>query len=364
MLIYRDSIIAAAGGALSFVSPAERAFSLLDLSISYPFVPESITTGTLAGSCLAGSAVIIAIVVGIFIPGRALSRKLKRRQVIALKLWEFEKGWAGLALSVATALFATQALKNMFGKPRPNCIATCQPDLSNIERFIVGGLGQGISPRWVLVSSNICMNPDAAELRDGFRSFPSGHASFSWSALLYLSLYLCSKFNIAVPYLPFHLPQQKAGTAQSNAHELLSLHHQPEESSSEDSAKPAELPVAQPVNAIKTLPVRNQAASAPLYLLVLAFIPIAVALYITSTRYVEYYHTGFDLICGSLIGILTAWLSFRWYHLPFGRGEGWAWGPRSRDRAFGVGVGTAGYVGSEGWSTARGSAEGAGASDA
>lgn len=359
-----NSIIAAVGGGLSLVSPFEPAFSLLDLSISYPMVPESISTGIVALVCLAAPAVIIAAIVAVFVPGRSLTRNLKRREVIALKLWEFEKGWAGLALSIATAFFATQALKNMFGKPRPNCIATCQPDLSNIEKFVVGGLGQDISSKWVLVSSKICMNPDVSEVQRGFRSFPSGHASFSWSALLYLTLYLCSKFHISVPYLPFQLPQQTPGISQSDTHELLPLHHRRGVSSSEDPSKPADFPAAQPCNFVTAQPVRNQAASPPVHLLIFAFIPIAVAIYICSTRYVEYYHPGFDIICGSLIGILTAWLSFRWYHAPFGRGEGWAWGPRSRDRAFGVGVGIAGYVGPEGWTTARRSGQSAGVQSA
>ncbi|KAI7596108.1 hypothetical protein KC346_g15276, partial [Hortaea werneckii] len=34
---------AAAGGGLNTVSPKERAISLLDLSISYPVIPESIS---------------------------------------------------------------------------------------------------------------------------------------------------------------------------------------------------------------------------------------------------------------------------------------------------------------------------------
>ena len=40
--------IAAAGGGLNFVTPYHRPFSLLDLSISFPYVPELISTSTLA----------------------------------------------------------------------------------------------------------------------------------------------------------------------------------------------------------------------------------------------------------------------------------------------------------------------------
>lgn len=37
--------------------------------------------------------------------------------------------------------------------------------------------------------------------------------------------------------------------------------------------------------------------------------------------------------------------------MPIREGAGWAWGARSRERAWGVRVGVGGYVGSEGWSS-------------
>lgn len=89
---------------------------------------------------------------------------------------------------------------------------------------------------------------------------------------------------------------------------------------------------------------RDEGAAPPNWLLFLVLIPLGIAIYITGTRFFDYYHFGFDLITGSLVGILTAWFSFRWYNLPLGRSAGWAWGPRSRDRAFGIGVGTHGWV--------------------
>ena len=44
------------------------------------------------------------------------------------------------------------------------------------------------------------------------------------------------------------------------------------------------------------------------------------------------------------MGFIFAWAAFRLYHLPIRRSSGWAWGPRSSSRAFGVGVGAGGYV--------------------
>lgn len=98
------------------------------------------------------------------------------------------------------------------------------------------------------------------------------------------------------------------------------------------------------------VPIRYQSAAPPVYTLVLILTPVGTAIYVASTRFTDFRHFGFDLLFGSLIGITTAWFSFRWYHLPITRGAGWAWGPRSYQRAWGIGVGVGSYVGTEGWS--------------
>ena len=252
-------------------------------------------------------------------------------------------------------------MKNLFGKPRPDLLDRCKPDLANVAAHVVGGFGQDISERWTLVSASICTQTDQSVLKDGFRSFPSGHSSFSWSGLLYLSLFLCSKFMITIPYLPVQ-PMGLDTVRQQNERELLPVHNNNREAS-EDSVKRDEqgrmsLDPLRPREAAlhpnHPSKIRHLAASPPTYLVIPAFLPIAVAIWITSTRYAQFYHHGFDVISGSLIGILTAYGSFRWYHLPISRGQGWAWGPRSRERAFGIGVGTGGYVGKEGWGSSKG----------
>lgn len=84
----------------------------------------------------------------------------------------------GLALSLITQFLIVQGLKNLVGKPRPDLLQRCIPDLTrNISDFAVGGYGQGISDRWVLVNQTICTQPSLAVLEDGFRSFPSGHSA-------------------------------------------------------------------------------------------------------------------------------------------------------------------------------------------
>lgn len=351
-------LFAAVGGALSFVEPYHRPFSLLNLEISNPYIHESISTSTLVLVSLAAPALLIAIITLVFVPGSHVRRVSTRTQVAKLKLWELEKGLAGLCLSLAVAFFVTQGMKNIFGKPRPNLLDRCKPDLSNIAEHVVGGFGQDISARWTLVDVSICTQTDADLLNDGFRSFPSGHSSWSWSGLLYLTLFFCSKFAIGIPHLPGMVTSQTTDPTERRVGdqevEMLPLHSNRARGDSEDTKQEPSQTVDQGhIRVSNPLSVRNAAAAPPNYLIIPALLPVGVAIYICSTRYVEFYHFGFDIISGSLIGITTAYLSFRWYHLPISRGQGWAWGARSKDRAFAIGVGTGGYVGEEGWQRTR-----------
>ncbi|KAF2761989.1 PAP2 domain-containing protein [Pseudovirgaria hyperparasitica] len=329
--------IAGVGGGFNRIGPYRRPFSLVDLNISYPYTEnDQVSWWVVLIVALIGPGVIIFLTCLFFVPGPRAIRTHPWSLVWRRKFWEWNTGWMGLGLSLATAFMITEGLKNLFGKPRPDLLARCQPDVDNIEQYVVGGYGQDISPKWVRVSAAICMGPNTDEITDGFRSFPSGHSSFAWAGLLYLTLFVCSKFAISIPFLPprAYSTDSKAVALEAKRHDRLPLHEDDETS---------------------IIPIRNQAAAPPNYLLVLALVPVGTAAYIASTRYSDYRHHGIDIFAGSLIGIATAWFSFRWYHLPIQQGAGWAWGARSRDRAFGIGVGTGNYVGTEGWGPAKSS---------
>jgi membrane-associated phospholipid phosphatase len=118
----------------------------------------------------------------VFVPGPTASRGTPKALIWRRKLWEWNIGWMGLALSLATAFMITQGMKLMFGKPRPDLLSRCNPDLERINEFLVTPVLKGVvsSPNWVMVTSGICRNPDRSrggELMDGFKSFPSGHSS-------------------------------------------------------------------------------------------------------------------------------------------------------------------------------------------
>ncbi|KAK4128043.1 acid phosphatase/Vanadium-dependent haloperoxidase [Parathielavia appendiculata] len=91
----------------------------------------------------------------------------------------------GLAISLILASFLTDVIKNAAGRPRPDLLARCVPEPG--------------TPRDVLVTIAVCTRSSKTDhhtLHDGWRSFPSGHSSFSFAGLGYLSLFLAGQLRV------------------------------------------------------------------------------------------------------------------------------------------------------------------------
>ncbi|CAJ2505851.1 Uu.00g132450.m01.CDS01 [Anthostomella pinea] len=88
----------------------------------------------------------------------------------------------GLAIALILTSFLTDIVKNTVGRPRPDLIARCKP-------------AAGTKPN-VLVTIDVCTETDHHTLHDGWRSFPSGHSSFSFSGLGYLAFFLAGQLRI------------------------------------------------------------------------------------------------------------------------------------------------------------------------
>lgn len=350
-------VIAALGGVFNkaVTHTNKRPFSLQDPSITYPSKKDTVSVAVLLLVSLVVPGIITAIISLIFIPGPTASKATPRALIWRRKLWEWNTAWMGLALSVASAFMITEGLKDLAGKPRPYAIGICNPDLANVNRYRLGGLGQsfdttGATP--ILVSSDICQERDPATLREIFASWPSGHSSFSWAGLLYLTLFLCAKFAVAIPHFTSHHRSPTVNTYDFDN----SMRRPPNTDTvprthSPDSSTTAQQDVSR--RNLGAAPPRNSSAAPPIYLLILSvFLPLGTAVFICVSRWFDFHHHGIDIFSGALIGAFTAYFSFRYYHMPIRRGSGWSWGARSRGRAFWVGVGRDGYVGDEGWMAA------------
>jgi len=351
---------AAIGYVLGDISPNMRPFSLLDPSISFPYAEEeTVPVSLLIIIVVLGPIVFIAIISLVFVPGSTVPPGTPQSLIWKRKLWELHQGLLGLALSIVGAWFITNGMKNLFGRPRPDLLSRCEPDMDNMTKYIVGGYpNQGQFSQ--LVSATICQQKDKHKLDDGFRSYPSGHSSSSAAGMIYLSLFIASKFAITIPFFtpgqganaesalaafPSRTAQNPSSTARAvggaESYEL------PTRGTTNSQTRPFADPTFQksPVQYNQAISaVRRQAAAPPIYLLVIALVPTFTAIFIASSRWFDFRHHGFDILFGFFIGTVTAVFAFRYYHLPISRGAGWAWGPRSHDKAFWAGVGSYSYA--------------------
>lgn len=288
---------------LTWATGFHRPFTLTDPSIAYPLKSDIISIAVVAVISLVGPAAIIAAlnVGALFLrsrhPGFTWSKAIRATA------WETHAGWLGLCAGLASTLFVTAGLKDMVGKPRPDLLARCDPDLANLAKYIVGGFGKTLeSEATPLVTSAICRQTDRSVLNDGFAAFPSGHSSFSSAGMVYLTLWLCARWNVVLGYPTSFMTHSVTTNGQDN---------------------------------VPSVKEQRTNSAAPLWLTALAFSPIILILFICSSRYADFHHAGVDIIAGSLIGIVLGWSCFRLYHGPIRRAAGLqALNPRGDEQAF------------------------------
>ncbi|KAF9915286.1 hypothetical protein BX616_006512 [Lobosporangium transversale] len=79
-------------------------------------------------------------------------------------------------------------MKVTVGKHRPDFLARCNPMLMGLP--VVKDIPLRL---WTV---RVCSQPDHHILKDGMRSFPSGHASTSFAGLTYISLWMAGKMRV------------------------------------------------------------------------------------------------------------------------------------------------------------------------
>ncbi len=207
--------------------PFLRQFSLDDETIQHPFADNEQISGPMCLVIASSVPSITILLVSYFSVSDV-------RELVRLLHMSF----LGLAVSLVLCGFLTDTLKNWIGRPRPDFLARCQPAAN--------------TPTNVLVTISVCTQENMSKLIDGFRSTPSGHASFSFSGLLYLSLWLSGQFSIFRP-------------------------------------------------------------GVEIYRAFCAGLPIIGALYISISRTEDYRHHFIDILLGGSMGIILAWFSYRKY---------------------------------------------------
>ncbi|KAK3693230.1 phosphatidic acid phosphatase type 2/haloperoxidase [Podospora appendiculata] len=151
----------------AFVEPFHRLFSLSDLRIAYPHA--AIERVPLAH----------AFIYALFIP---LAIMLAHNLLTRSPAHKHHVSVLGLLIAMILTSFLTDIVKNTVGRPRPDLLARCVPAPN--------------TPRDSLVSIAACTETRHHTLHDGWRSFPSGHSSFAFAGLGYLSLFLAGQTRI------------------------------------------------------------------------------------------------------------------------------------------------------------------------
>ncbi|PHH63922.1 hypothetical protein CDD81_5370 [Ophiocordyceps australis] len=152
--------------------PFHRLFFLDDHAISYPHADHERVTSSMG------------FVYGFFVPFILLSAwNLLHPRSSVFKL---QASLISLSISALVTLCITDTVKNLVGRPRPDLLARCQPDRASLQPGVP-------------LSIDVCTTPHDASLHDGWRSFPSGHSSFSFAGLGYLSFFFAGQLRVFRP---------------------------------------------------------------------------------------------------------------------------------------------------------------------
>ncbi|KAH0697347.1 hypothetical protein KY290_015216 [Solanum tuberosum] len=153
----------------------------------------------------------------------------------------------GILFSVVVTAVITDAIKDAVGRPRPDFFWRCFPD------------GKEVYDKW----GDVVCHGDKNVVREGHKSFPSGHTSLSFAGLGFLSLYLSGK--------------------------------------------------------IQVFDCRGHVAK-----LCLVLLPLLLASLVAISRVDDYWHHWQDVFAGGLIGLVVAALCYLQFFPPPYNDQGWA----------------------------------------
>lgn len=171
-----------------------RGFYCDDPSIRYPVRSETVSTKVLISASFIGGLTLFCIIeycvikCNTYLPMHNVH--LCRGKSLQIPAWIIPAAKTMLVCFVASMAnsILTDIGKNVIGRPRPNFLASCQPNVT----FGPGQTCDELITQFQCLNSNL----EASELEDQLKSFPSAHASFAAFMAFYLVLYLHERFKV------------------------------------------------------------------------------------------------------------------------------------------------------------------------
>ncbi|KAJ3031197.1 hypothetical protein HK097_005487, partial [Rhizophlyctis rosea] len=163
-------LLAVSGALIELVPPYERVAWASDRGIAYPLIKETVPNWALGIIAIPIPIIIILLVSG-------FSRKTPRN-------YDIQTSLLGLGTALAFTLLLTQIVKVAVGGLRPDFLARCKPI---------------IDPTDTLLHRVQSCTGDPEQIKEGRKSFFSGHSSFSHASMSYLSLYLSRHLSFTTP---------------------------------------------------------------------------------------------------------------------------------------------------------------------
>lgn len=213
---------------MKFVQPHRMDILPNDPRIAYPLLSNTISVAVL---------LVLAIVIPFVAIG--LLGLYKSRRMLPTKR-DASHALLALVFSAAANDSLTEILKKLVGRPRPNFVQLA-----------------GYQPDGTFAAT-------AANVREAFQSFPSGHTSMAFAGLLFFSLFIWRE----IQQLEFY---------------RFKVHHQ-----SWGSLK-----------------------------IVLSAGPTVLAAYIGATRITDYWHNFDDVVAGAFLGSVIACVAFFTQYVPY-----------------------------------------------
>jgi len=178
----------------------ERQFSIFDESISHPYMKpvERIKWYPLLHQTLTYTSIIIIVVE---IGKKLVKREFKNWNCLLRFLYDTNQAILGLFLAYLITNLFSDYIKNFAGRYRPDFLTVCDVDFEKVKEQLAefdsqynGTVIENFGPR-KMFNTTICRG-EKSDISEEQKSFPSGHASFAFTTMTYLTLYLAGQFRL------------------------------------------------------------------------------------------------------------------------------------------------------------------------